>query len=188
MNKEDIQFLKDLQNEMLTQDHVCQADPRFWVVMQTVRDYWVDDNIDGISIYDTDGCDTVFEGSLEELPEWLNKNFDCIKSCEYGDDSITFIFDDEDEYYISDIQDIKEFLDNYAYEQYSVCYYRDRNEIVENTMFLTLKECKEHIEANHYHYNNPRSYAMTVWRSPQVERLYKILQNTEWDELGKGGD
>ena len=24
---------------------------------------------------------------------------------------------------------------------------------------------------------------MTAWRSPQVERLYKILQETNWDEL-----
>lgn len=32
INKEDIEFLKELQNEMLTQDTICQADPRFWVV------------------------------------------------------------------------------------------------------------------------------------------------------------
>lgn len=38
MNNLDRQFLKDLQYEMLTQDHVCQADSRFWVVMQTIRD------------------------------------------------------------------------------------------------------------------------------------------------------
>ena len=55
-------------------------------------------------------------------------------------------------------------------------------EIDENTMFLTLRECKEHIEANSYHYNKPHPYAMTAWRSPQVERLYKILQNTNWNE------
>ena len=32
---EDIQFLKDLQKELQTQDHDCQAAPRFW----TVGDY-----------------------------------------------------------------------------------------------------------------------------------------------------
>lgn len=53
MKQEDKEFLKQLQQEMLTQDHVCQANPRFWVVMQTVRDYWVDDDYNGICIYDT---------------------------------------------------------------------------------------------------------------------------------------
>ena len=33
--KEDIQFLKDLQQELLNQDHDCQAEPRYW----TVGDY-----------------------------------------------------------------------------------------------------------------------------------------------------
>ena len=61
--------------------------------------------------------------------------------------------------------------------------YKEEYQIVENTFFLTLKECKEHIEANHYHYNKPRPYAMTAWRSPQVEKLYEILAETDWSEL-----
>lgn len=29
--KDDIDFLVNLQREMNTQDHLCQADPRYWV-------------------------------------------------------------------------------------------------------------------------------------------------------------
>jgi hypothetical protein len=183
LNKEDIQFLKELQHEMITQDTVCQASPRFWVVMQTVRDYWVDDDIDGVCIYDTDAAESVFEGELEELPDWLKENFDVITSCKCDNGFLEITCDDENEYFITDISDIKDFLTIYASEQYSVCYYRNREEIAQDTMFLTLRECKEHIEANKHHYTKPHSYAMTAWRSPQVARLFKILETANFDKL-----
>jgi len=182
MEKEDKEFLKELQHEMLTQDTVCQANPRFWVVMQTVRDYWVDDNIDGICVYEKDGTESAFEGELEELPNWLKENFDEIVKCKYNGISINIVCEDENEYLIDDIAEIENFLEEYTPDRYSICNYRDREEIAKNTMFLTLRECKEHIKRNGYHYNKPHSYAMTAWRSPQVEKLYKILQNTDWDK------
>ena len=183
MKKEDIEFLKALQNEMLTQNTVGQASPRFWVVMQTVRDYWVDDDIEGICIYDTYAAEHVFEGKIEELPDWINKEFDVVKKCECNYNSLEIICEDENEYYISNVSDIKDFLEEYASGQYSVCYYRDREEIAQDTMFLTIRECREHIEANRHHYNKPHTYAMTAWRSPQVARLYEILEKTDWGNM-----
>lgn len=51
-------------------------------------------------------------------------------------------------------------------------------------MFLTNRSCKEHIRANHYHYNaDAHSYAMTAWRSPEVERLFKILDVIDWKTM-----
>lgn len=185
MNKNDIEFLKGLQNEMLTQDTVCQADPRFWVVMQTVRDYWVDDDIDGICIYDKEAEESVFEGGLKSLANWIKKEFDVVEKCKYDNGFLQIVCEDDNEYFISDISEIRDFLEEYDSCRYSICNYRDREEIVQNTMFFTLRECKEHIKANSYHYNKPHSYVMTAWRSPQVERLYKILQNTNWDEFLK---
>ena len=38
ITEQDIECLKQLQHEMNTQDTVCQADPRFWVVRGTVRE------------------------------------------------------------------------------------------------------------------------------------------------------
>lgn len=175
-------FLKELQHELLTQDNVSQADPRFWVVMQTVKDYWVDDNIDGICIYDTGAAENVFEGKMEDLTDWLKENFDVIVKCEYDNGYIEIVCEDESEYFTDDISDIHDFLEEYAPDKYSICYYRERDEIVENTMFLTLRECKEHIQANSYHYHKPHSYAMTAWRSPQIERLWTMLQTIDWNK------
>ena len=51
-------------------------------------------------------------------------------------------------------------------------------------MFLTNKSCKEHIRLNNYHYSSDaHSYAMTAWRSPEVEKLFKILQEVDWDKM-----
>ncbi len=63
------------------------------------------------------------------------------------------------------------------------CPVRKVDYISENTMFLTLREAKEHIARNSYHYKDPYPYAMTAWRSPQVEQLIKILQEADWDEV-----
>ena len=182
MKKEDIKFLKELQHEMLTQDHVCQANPRFWVVMQEVKDYWVNDGADGIFINSHNDGETVFEGSIEELTEWIKK-LDNVFYCNFNVCYVEFKYGEE-EYTIGDTSDLQSFLDEYDENNYSVGEYRIREEIIPNTMFLTLRECKEHIKANSYHYNKSvHSYAMTAWRSPQVQRLYEILEKTDWEKL-----
>ena len=182
MKKEDREFLKELQHEMLTQDTVCQANPRFWVVMQNIKEYWVDDNTDGIFVSSKSDCETVFEGELKELVNWI-KEIDGVKDCKYDVCFVEFEYENE-EYSIGDVNDLQNFLDDYDKDEYNVGYYRIREEICQNTMFLTNRECKEHIKSNSHHYNSTaHSYAMTAWRSPQVERLYKILENTDWNSL-----
>ncbi|MGG1017375.1 hypothetical protein ABE169_19750, partial [Bacillus subtilis] len=69
MNK-DIQFLKELQNELKTQDHDSQAAPRFW----TVGDYeWVEareENAERYSVYLPYIAEAyVFDDYLEEIKE-----------------------------------------------------------------------------------------------------------------------
>jgi hypothetical protein len=180
VKKEDKDFLKELQHEMLTQDTVCQANPRFWVVMQEVKDYWVDDNTDGIFVYSSSEADTAFEGELEELVDWV-KELDGVENCRYDVCFVEFKYKGA-EYSIDTASDLQSFLDEYSKAEYSVGYYRIRNEICKDTLFLTLRECKEHIEGNRHHYNSTvHPYAMTAWRSPQVARLYEILEKTDWD-------
>lgn len=51
-----------------------------------------------------------------------------------------------------------------------------------NTMFLTEKEAREHLKRNYYHYSeDAHTYCMVAWRSPEVEKLWKILRETKWD-------
>ena len=88
---------------------------------------------------------------------------------------------------ISSKIDLEDFLNKYCdnYADLSVCCYKDEDVIKEDTLFLTRKECDKHIKENMHHYNKPYSYSMTAWRSPQVERLFKILENTDWSEYNE---
>lgn len=75
----------------------------------------------------------------------------------------------------------------YRYECREVGMKRVRR-IVPNTLFFTLRECEEHIRDNDYHYRNPEPYCMCAWRSPQVERLWRILRATDWVALDGCGE
>ncbi len=167
MTKEQIEFLKNLQQELNTQNTVGQADPRFWVVAQ----------------YEWKPC---WEDHAEKTVIWcpeLEKEFESIEDIRnefleagYIDEEKLEELKDMDEWENEDA--LKEILDFYNVPQ------RKEHVIKENTMFLTLRECKEHIERNHYHYNDTvHPYAMTAWRSPQVEQLIKLLKKAKFDEI-----
>jgi len=181
LNSSDIEFLKALQEEMNTQAHDCQADPRFWVVAQDEKMVSNIDYCDGCILINNEG--TEIGETIEEVKEFFKDN---LEQEDY--DSLNLSEFDNDEY--ADLEDIARHL-NHAYPDsgYQVWYYRNVHVIKENTFFLTKRECKEHIKANYYHYNKTvHSYAMTAWRSPQVEKLYEIIKNADLSGLLKGGE
>ena len=198
---EELSFLKDLQKELNTQDHVGQADPRFWVIKGTEKLYGVEE-ADGYVLY---YCETVAE-STEELcefitnnwledikertgipyeinlePSVLGRNIIAVKFPEY--DSITGECNDEYEY-LDSAEEIKEWLEQFGYEELEVISYKIVDKIYEDTMFLTQKDAEDHLRANYYHYSDDcHTYAMTAWRSPRVEKLVKLLQEVDFDAL-----
>lgn len=182
MKKDNIDFLKNLQHEMLTQETYGQADPIFWVVRQKVKVYGVSkDCSDGIEIrYD----DEAIADGLESLSKYLMEK--------EKDLNIKYI----DEYWreyvlinkekIEKVEDLVKYMHNnlnYDSEKLFAINYSIEDKVTDNTMFITLNECKQHIEDNLHHYQNPYPYAMTAWRSPQVEKLFEILQTTNWDDV-----
>ena len=199
MKKEDIEFLSKLSETMKTQDHDCQAAPRFWVVAQVTKEYVGDEYGSYTDLVTEDGDTVVERANVKNVVEYFME--------EYKDDvdeiGITvnytpsycevFIYS-EDEDYDSSIPDDTLFdLDDVIsfFEDHDIIvngYYRtasyniNESTICPDTMFLTKDSCKKHIELNHYHYNNPHTYAMTAWRSPEVERLWKILEETDWEK------
>ncbi|WP_297522964.1 hypothetical protein [uncultured Clostridium sp.] len=189
MKKEDIKFLKELQNEMRTQVTDYQASPRYWTIMQEEKEYWVDDSIDGIFIYSNDDAECLFEGEecSKEFKAWLGE---FVKERTYQrvcfDDVCTDLsFEvEEKEYYIDGAVELESFLNEFCDCSVSVGYYRKVDKVMPNTFFLTKRECEHHLRMNKHHYNETaHTYAMTAWRSPQVARLYEVLENTNWDEV-----
>lgn len=178
INKEDIEFLRNLQHEMNTQDTVGQRDPRFWVVMETIRKWGYDsDYVDDCCIVDNEGNEYHGETLEEVLESFIEDDFEI----NYERKDFVYI---QGYGMITTLEDICEYMElEYNKDNLSVCYYKDVERIVPDTMFLTKRECEEHIKRNHYHYNKPHPYAMTAWRSPQVEKLYEVLQNIDWNRL-----
>jgi len=191
MDEKQIEFLEQLQHEMLTQDTVSQADPRFWVVQGTIKEYgYESEYADGyVIVLD---CETTIE-SMEEAYEWLKeKDRDTVYGFEDG--LISYYSKKyEENTSLDDLEEVCEYIEAEKIGIVDICYpyishYKNVEKIYSDTFFLTNDECKDHIERNYYHYSeDAHSYAMTAWRSPQVEMLYKILQTVDWKGTRRGG-
>lgn len=258
INMQDIEFLKNLQKEMNTQDTDCQAKPRYWTIAGSERRYVgedygdescivsedseVADNLDefveyiksthedelneqGITIeideYHTNERRKAYmlvQRTVAELPEevefsrtdemeteddvldFLSDTYEfCIRSSniEMTDDKvhvtkIEWDLDEDVEDYIVEMSEMIEKLVEYKVideDDYREVFYTNEHHVYPNTMFITKKDAKEHLENNYYHYSkDAHTYAMTAWRSPQVEKLYEILENVDWSSIGGQND
>jgi len=171
---DDIKFLKELQNELNTQDHDCQAAPRFW----TIEDYeWFvaeEGYHDKIVFFSANDCE---EYSVEEVIEKIKK---------HGFDDVERVNDAIYDYeYIGDTYEIESLIKEID-SSIHINYVVERQVVKENTMFLTKEEAKRHLNSNKHHYSSKaHTYAMTAWRAPKVERLFKILETFDWDSIDK---
>ena len=175
--KEKIEWLAALGERMREQETDCQAAPRFWVVRHEVREY-------GYSEGYEEGIELEFDS--RHYPVSRQKEFfeDVAKTgseiaAEYRDkiiDSGNLFSNDE----------LRDIIGELSWDHFScgVIGYCDRYKIAPNTLFLTKEACKTHIAKNDYHYNKPHTYAMTAWRSPEVEKLFSIIEDKQlWNKL-----
>lgn len=169
MKKEDIEFLRELQHELNTQDHDGQASPRYWGICQEKtrllpRDFGEECILcDGETFSLEEFVDFLKENeyNIEHQEEWcaLDKN-DTFDVVSFAEDVLGF--DD---------------IDIYAREIDKTCINHDSN------VFLTKRACQRHIEQYGYHYSKPHTYAMTAWRNPEFERVLRILQTMNIDDI-----
>lgn len=211
LTQEELDFLIELQHELNTQDTICQADPRFWVVAGTQKtcvgqEYSEGEELVGGESVLADGIEEAVKYFQEEVIPEANEDseefeyileeesihsfksyrfFKIDKTCDKNSEDYTEGDEILEEYsYINGIEELIEALcdcDVIYDGEYMVGYYRNEHHIYPDTMFLTNRSCKRHIELNHYHYDSDvHSYAMTAWRSPEVEKLWDILQKVDW--------
>ena len=190
INVDDLGFLEQLQHELNTQPHLCQADPRFWVIRDyEYREATESDEIDAVELFEDGEGETM---SLEEAvmraykdeldfggedhaKEWLEDKW--LKLDENGAVQPQYLLADT----------FKDVVEDYAEHNMMECVFLTKQwKIVADTMFLTLREAEDHLETNYYHYTNEaRSYAMTAWRSPDVAQLIKLLHEVDFNELSE---
>lgn len=177
---EEIQFLKNLQHEMNTQDHVCQADPRYWVIRDYKKVYGNElSSADGVSIYDSEYCNTVAE--IE---------YQFFKIDNVIDDILKALEDESYELNEEEIENIKLAYDTDSLiealkgiDTYDFVIMEYQNIPVDKGMFLTHEAAIDHLRKNSYHYcGKAHTYAQTAWRSSE-EKLWSILQTVDFDNL-----
>lgn len=173
---EDIQFLKELQNELRTQENDGQAAPRYWSIMDYKWVVTAEGHEDRVSLFDSDTCETI------ELDDYINEILNGERKDDFSEDEIEELKNEHEWGSPSDIYDwIERYDDDSRF--YPICE-EEVSFIAPNTMFLTKEEAKRHLKLNHYHYSpKAHTYAMTAWRAPKMERLIKILETFDWDSL-----
>lgn len=171
LNKEDIDFLKQLAHKRKTQEKDGCAEPVFWMI-QDERNVFTDDGEylvffgDGEELYNTyNNCD---KEQLEELKEYIIDNTDITR------DEIEEVKE------IHDKSSLLEFLD---WHDLDINYRRFTREHFITDMtgpFLTKEACKEHLKDNYYHYSkNARTYGMVGWRNPEFKKLMEIIEKID---------
>lgn len=166
MKKQEVEFLINLQKELKTQTNDGNASPVFWVIRQK-EDHITDYDFGEKTRYThNDGDCTEFK-TLENLRYFLDEELDSIEHCETLDEAFDIILADFNDYgYYS------------RYETVSIA------SIKPDTLFITKKEAQKHLEENRHHYNSTaQTYAMTAWRSPEVETLWKVLRTVDFNSL-----
>lgn len=192
LNQEDVEFLKKLQLEMNTQDTTGTADPRFWVIKGSER---IIDNEDPDElVLQIDG--STVTNTTEETVKYLNENIlpECnadrqnctIETGWLWDFKLIYLEDGEEEHEDLSAEEVNDFLSGEGYGDVRIVGISNGPLAYPNTMFLTEKEAREHLERNYYHYSeDAHTYCMCAWRSPDVEKLWKILRETKWDSKDK---
>lgn len=193
----DIEFFRNLQYVLNTQDNMGNADPLFWVIRASkekpVTTEQAPDDYDFITIADSDDPDTNIR-SLEDFydicnsvitPE--NEKFMSIEYVPDGEVIIEDTIEDRILYEISELDqnaaEILNLLADYPHRFYT-CYYRTEPEIIPDTLFLTHSACERHLKQNAHNYpEDAHAYAMTAQRSPEYETLLHLIKTINWNNI-----
>lgn len=183
-----IEFFKTLQCEMKTQDTDYQASPRFWTVgyykwervADGCGDRWSIFDGNNSEMYDAESFRKDFLSKLDVMKSDGLSNEEILKEWGLSDESYAL---DDLKYSIDDDYEFCEWYKNYIDEEIDIFEEAKVHHCNNDAFFLTKSECQKHIDANHYHYLEPHTYARTLFRSPTMEKLIGIIEETDWDRV-----
>lgn len=198
---DEIIFLKDLQHRINTQDHIAQADPRYWVIRDYERYYGKDLNdSDGWVIIDTEesgealvdsknlavdtgSCenylDAVIRTTLKEIKDndMLSEYFDedCFDAKLWKHNVVDCSYDVES--FVSNLNDFIIDPDRFAILEYE-------DVATDTNAFLSHEAAQAFLKSNSHHFGpDAHTYAVTAWRNPDAEKLIKLLHEVDFDLL-----
>ena len=172
MKQQEIQFLQQLQAKLNAADNDqkmndCQANPRFWVVLDPKLVPTDEGNGEPYILNGEDAQPLTLEEFVDLIDDNVryNKDAELLKS-----------WNNTDKKSISSVVAFASFT--FGWCDAHVANFEEQDAIVENTFFLTKEAAEKHIQLNRHHYRNPRTYAMTAWRSPEFERFFNLFKQT----------
>lgn len=170
LSQDDAQFLRDLQNELLTQPNDGNADPVYWGVIET-REEPAPEGCGEPRIYNCDGDCSVM--TLDEAVEWVNENIE--------DEVLIHLWEETD---LDDFDTVYDFIhDEMGIVESRVVWTEEHSRVSEETgAFLTKRACQEYIRRYGYNHSRPHTYAMTAYRNYELARLLKILKTMKIKE------
>lgn len=191
MKNEDLDFLINLQKELLEQNekyHLCQADPIYVGIMDYEFEIRPESHAEEIHVI----CSGESEYSMDEFIQYMFDDYE-LKDINTPKDEIIDSFKD-----CSITDDLREVIDKYFSDSdidssdYDIYYVEKAGHLAQNCCFITWADAVEHLKYNKHHYSaDAHPYAMTAFRSPQLERLLEIIKTTEWEAIKakqKGGE
>lgn len=190
LTADDIAFLCSLQKELNTQDTMGNRDPRFWVIRETQTRPTAIEDADELRLTDTDGNEI---RSFEDVVEYVEAHYSPTEYLVEIDGSgrlLLYYYDIGDKRYLQAHWDsFEEFSRDVdttepPFDGVEVRGYEQYRDTVPDTLFLTHRECEDHLRKYGYNYApDAHAYAMTADRSPQFERLINLLQSVDWTAL-----
>ena len=194
ITKDEIDFLIELQKELNTQTNDGNAQPIYWVIMDFMRDYNVED---GTPVLCNAPKQIVLE-SNKEIADYIKEELDMYVH-EYDDYTITLIellnadekdeniikkhIEDGYEHILLDMDECEDFLKQYE-SDWEIRHYEKKAFIVNDLMFLTRQSAEDYLKSKgHNHSEDAHTYAMTALYNPVVEKLWKILREVDFSKI-----
>lgn len=188
ITKEEIDFLKQLQFNMNTQDHICQADPRYWVIRDYRKVYG--DSINNycgleINVY-KDGLDDILihnSNITNDIEKMLDVIINELIISSYIDkDSIT---EEQKRDIIEYSYDLSSMVDEFnnvvdevelSIQQYGLVPF-------DTNVFFSHQEAKDYLASREYKFSDrAHTYALTT-ESSDINKLFKILHEVDFNSL-----
>ncbi len=170
----DIEFLKELQTELNAQETDHQGAPRFWSIMDYKWRITENGHHDRVSLFHPDS------GEAITLDEYVDEILNGDRNTEFDEEQIEELKENKE--YFQEL--IEDWIIEHDDDEYHFLYEEKDYFIAWNSVFFTKQEAKDHLESNAHHYSDEaHTFAMTAWRAPKMERLMKVLYETNWDSI-----
>lgn len=194
ITNEELNFLRQLQTELNTQDHMCQRDPRFWVIAGEKQIPTDLEHATSLIILNAATGEELARPNYESVKNWLNTyvNLELERQAKTRllvDENLRITSTPDSNIKVNveylEMADITDMLNQLNLTtSFDIQYMTTEFHIYPNTLFLTHKDAEDHLHKYGYNYDpTAHAYAMTAERSPSVEMLWRILQQIDLTKL-----